>query len=98
VIHADGEAGANGETGNASNANGDIAGGGGGSGGGGGGPVLLLYRTLTETGTIRSAGGTGGTGGGGREMTGGTPNVARATSNGGNGGAGQNGIVVKQQI
>jgi len=68
-------------------------GGGGGAGGGGGGggeagQIILLYKTLTNSGTITATGGTGGTAGSGGD---GGSGQGSSGADGGNGGAGGNG-------
>lgn len=94
VINNAGGNGTAGEDGVASNASGDISGGGGGGGGGAGGAIGIEYDTWTDSGaTISAAGGTGAAGGLGKEYN----NVNRATSNGGAGAKGTDGIIVTQK-
>jgi len=94
ISNSGGDAG-NGESGIATNAAGDISGGGGGGGGGAGGAIAIEYESWTDAGaTIVSNGGSGGAGGAGAEFNG----VARATSNGGAGDDGTNGIILVRQF
>lgn len=65
-------------------------GGGGGGAGGTGGIIILVYKSLTNSGTISSAGGTGGTGGTGGIQTGGLGSSANGFA-GSNGSAGNPG-------
>jgi len=69
-ITANGGAGGNGA--NGGNANGDGSGGGGGGGGAGGngGQIILVYNTLTNSGTLTASGGAAGTAGTGGSSTG----------------------------
>jgi hypothetical protein len=90
VICSDGGIGGNGGDGG-SPASGTAAGGGGGAGGSGGsgGSVILIYKTLANSGAIRAAGGSGGSGGAkgtGRSNNDGTAGAA--------GTAGRDGVVI----
>lgn len=89
VLRANGGAGGNGGNGGVGSAegtgNGGGGAGGGGGGGGNGGQIIIVYNSLTNSGTIEAAGGTGGTGG-----TGGASGGSPATS-GGNGSSGTTG-------
>lgn len=94
TINTSGSNGTNGVDGDdASNPTTGGAGGGGGGGGAGGGgeagSIILLYETLTNSGTITKAGGTGGTGGAVGAGHSPNPNV------GGNGVTGSNGILTQ---
>jgi hypothetical protein len=88
--------GTGGQGGNGGNgAAGNASGGGGGAGGSGGqgGLLILIYHSLSNSGTISAAGGSPGTHGtGGNKATGGTGNNG---SNGSDGNAGQNGTVIE---
>lgn len=109
TISANGGAGGNAGTTFASSANDNdfggqaAAGGSGGSSGGdggNGGAVILVYSSLTNTGTIQAAGGTGGTGASGQAGAtdgAGSPS-ATSGSNGSNGTSGNNGVVITLQV